>query len=92
MFILCFRLKVVKTPARCFVRILLFQKVEVEQQSRGGMHVAAQLNQLRIGILRGNRSQERLEGFEIFSVERFLLIFRDVPLCHALRYPGTIAR
>ena len=69
MFILRLRSRIVKTRARCFVRMLLFQKVEVQQQTRGGAHIALELDQLWIGIPGSYRSKERLKRIEVFAVE-----------------------
>ena len=67
MFILRFRSRIVKDFAPCF-RILLFQKVEVEQQAGGCAHITLELDKLRIGVASSYRPKERLERMEAFGV------------------------
>ena len=84
MFILRFHFRVVKTLTCCLVRILLLQEVEVEQQARGGAHIAAQLDQLCVRISGGDWSQERFEGLKALEVERFIFIMANAPSYHDL--------
>ena len=60
MFILRLHFGVVKTRG-CFLRTLLFQKVEIEQQPRSGAHIGVKLHQFCVGVSSGDRSKRDSE-------------------------------
>lgn len=89
MFILRFSSRAVKAVLMRFVGTLLFQKVKVEQQARGGAHLALELEQLWIGVPGSYRPQHRFKGVETLWVEWSLCVLADTPPCHGFTVSGS---